>query len=450
MSQQGLDLNRSVQIVRRHRILVGVMVVIGILIGCVYAVLFPAKLTGTALVVLPQTSPAAAAAAAGTATGTGADGYTATQQVIAGSNVVLAGALPNVRPAMSLSQLRDNVQIGSPDPSTSIISVNAQGKTAADAEATANAVADSYIKYVNSASTNSAIRASASMLEPATSATGRGQAELLIISGVLGGLAGGVIGVITALAIGRKDKRLRRRDEIANSIGIPVLTSLPAARPSSAVGWSRLLEDYQPIAVHAWRLRVVLQQLRRAGEPGGPAAGSGGTSVLVLSLSSDPGALALGPQLAAFAVSLGISTLLVVGPQQDANVTAALRTACTASPPNGPGHLQLAVHEEGDYADLPRAALTIVVATVDGRNPRMPQTMRTTTAVLAVSPGVASADELARVAVSAAIEDRDITGILVANPEPDDNTTGQIPQLVRPAQHRRPSRVSRLTTEIRR
>jgi capsular polysaccharide biosynthesis protein len=446
MSQQGLDLNRSVQIVRRHRILVGVMVVIGILIGCVYAVLFPAKLTGTALVVLPQTPPAAAAA--GAATGTGADGYTATQQVIAGSNVVLADALPNVRPAMSLSQLRDNVQIGSPDPATSIISVNAQGKTAADAEATANAVADSYIKYVNSASTNSAIRASASMLEPATSATGRGQAELLIISGVLGALAGGVIGVITALAISRKDKRLRRRDEIANSIGIPVLTSLPAGRPSSAVGWSRLLEDYQPIAVHAWRLRVVLQQLRRAGEPGGPGPGS--TSVLVLSLSSDPGALALGPQLAAFAVSLGISTLLVVGPQQDANVTAALRTACTASPPNGPGHLQLAVHEEGDYADLPRAALTIVVATVDGRNPRMPQTMRTTTAVLAVSPGVASADELARVAVSAAIEDRDITGILVANPEPDDNTTGQIPQLVRPAQHRRPARVSRLTTEIRR
>ena len=367
--------------------------------------------------------------------------------MIAGSNAVLVAALPNVSPAMSLTQLRDNVQIGSPTPY--LFSVNALGRTAADAETTANAVAKSYIAYVNGPS--SPVRnVGASLLEPATSATGRGPTEALIVSGLLGALGGAVIGVIASLAISRRDKRLRRRDEIANSIGIPVVVSLPVARPSSAVGWGRLLEDYRPTPVHAWRLRVALQQLRRTGESTGSGPDSGSTSVLVLSLSSDPGALALGPQLAAFAVSLGISTLLVVGPQQDANVTAALRTACAVAPSNGPGHLQLAVHEEGDYADLPRAALTIVVSTIDGRNPHMPETMRTTSTVLAVSAGVATADELARVAVSAAIEDRNITAILVANPDPDDNTTGQIPQLVKPARHRRPERVSRLTTEIRR
>ena len=43
-----------------------------------------------------------------------------------------------------------------------------------------------------------------------------------------------------------------------------------------------------------------------------------GSSVAVLSLSSDPGAFALGPQLAVFAASLGIPTALVIGPQQDA------------------------------------------------------------------------------------------------------------------------------------
>ena len=91
-----------------------------------------------------------------------------------------------------------------------------------------------------------------------------------------------------------------------------------------------------------------------------------------------------------------------------------------------------------------------MVATVDGRNPRMPKTVQTATNLLAVSSGAASADELARVAVSAAIESRDITGILVANPDPGDTTTGQIPQLVKPARHQRPVRVSRLTTEIRR
>ena len=55
-----------------------------------------------------------------------------------------------------------------------------------------------------------------------------------------------------------------------------------------------------------------------------------GSSLAVLSLSSDRKALALGPQLAVFAASLGIPTALVVGPQQDTNVTATLRAACAA------------------------------------------------------------------------------------------------------------------------
>ena len=46
---------------------------------------------------------------------------------------------------------------------------------------------------------------------------------------------------------------------------------------------------------------------------------------MVLSLSSDPRAIALGPQLAVFAASQGIPTALVIGPQQDATVTATLR-----------------------------------------------------------------------------------------------------------------------------
>ena len=64
-----------------------------------------------------------------------------------------------------------------------------------------------------------------------------------------------------------------------------------------------------------------------------------GSSLAVLSLSSDRNALALGPQLAVFAASLGIPTALVVGPQQDANATATLRAACAAARPprNGRG-----------------------------------------------------------------------------------------------------------------
>ena len=102
---------------------------------------------------------------------------------------------------------------------------------------------------------------SAHILESATSATGTGPLKALVITGLVGALAGALIGIIVSLAISRKDRRLRERDEIANSIGIPVLASLPVAHPSDAAGWTRLLEDYKPAAVHAWRLRKALQQL---------------------------------------------------------------------------------------------------------------------------------------------------------------------------------------------
>ena len=76
------------------------------------------------------------------------------------------------------------------------------------------------------------------------------------------------------------------------------------------------------------------------------------------------------------------------------------------------------------------ATLTVVVAVVDGRTARRcPTTMRTTATVLGVSAGAATAEQLARVAVVAAADGREISGILVADPEPTDRTTGLIQQL---------------------
>ena len=149
MSQEALDLRRSIQIVRRHKLLVGIMVALGLLVGGAYAVLKPPMVTSTALVLLPQSGQAAQTGAAAAANG-GPDPYTATQEVIAKSNPVLSGALPNVRPAMSINQLRSAVEIGSQTPY--IISVSATAKAGADAAATANAVAESYIRYIGSAS----------------------------------------------------------------------------------------------------------------------------------------------------------------------------------------------------------------------------------------------------------------------------------------------------------
>ena len=86
-SQQGLDLRRSIHIVWRHKILVGAVVVLGILAGVAYGYLHPPTLTSTALVVLPQ-PPLNAQVSGGNG---GTDPFTATQEIIAGSNQVLRG-----------------------------------------------------------------------------------------------------------------------------------------------------------------------------------------------------------------------------------------------------------------------------------------------------------------------------------------------------------------------
>ena len=167
MSQQALDLGRSIQIVRRHRVFVVVVVALAVLGGAAYAVLKPPMVSSTALIALPTSTNSQSAAA--TTTG-GTDAVTATQEVVADSSQVLSGALPDVRPAMPVTELHHNIQVGSPSPD--IISVTAQGKNAADAETNANAVANSYVAYVNSP--HSAVgHITAHLLESASSASGR-------------------------------------------------------------------------------------------------------------------------------------------------------------------------------------------------------------------------------------------------------------------------------------
>ena len=447
MSQQALDLRKSIQIVRRHKLLAGIMVALGLLVSGAYAVLHPPTVTSTALVLLPQSGQAALNGANASANG-GPDPYTATQEVIAKSNPVLFAALPDVRPAMSITELRRAVGIGSLTPY--IISISVTGESAADAIADANVVANTYIRYIGSGSTPGG-KVPAQLLQPAATATGTSKQKQLVIYALAGAIAGALIGIIIALAIGRSDRRLRERDEIANSIGVPVLASFPVGRPSDPRGWTRLLEEYKPEASHALQIRGALRQLEMASADESVINPNGRWSFTVLSLSSDPRALALGPQMAVFAASQGIRTALVIGPQQDATVAASLQVACSAAPasPKQPGHLQLFV-TDSDLEVAPDAALTVVVAVVDSRTPQVPNTIRTTATVLGISAGMETADQLARVAVSAASSGRDVTGILVADPDPADATTGRLPQLGRRTHRRVPTRMTGIATEIRR
>jgi hypothetical protein len=97
----------------------------------------------------------------------------------------------------------------------------------------------------------------------------------------------------------------------------------------------------------------------------------------------------------------------------------------------------------------PDTALVIVVTVVDSRAPAMPDTMPTKATVIGVSAGAATAEQLARAAVVAGADGWDVTGILMADPEPTDQTTGRIPHLGQPTR-RLPNRLRGVVTEIKR
>jgi len=419
MNDQALGLRNAARIMWRHKRIVGATALLGLLVGVGFTLLRPPMLTSKALVLLPPAVQGIGEASARSMQ---------TQSIIAGSTPVLERALPRVDPPVSLTTLQNRTQIDTLSPE--LFAVSAQGTTAAQAEGTANAVAASYVAYVRSPGKPDAL-----VVERANYAAGTPLVVRMAVLGGVGALLGALVGAVVALAVGRGDRRLRERDQIADAIGVPVVASVPVVHPSDAAGWAGLLGGYQPGPVEAWSLRKALLHLGLA-----DAREPGGASVAVLSLASDGGALALGPQLAVYAASLGISTALVIGPQQDARATAVLRAGCAAlagGRSQWPERLQVAVLDHGG-GPVPEAALSVVVAAVDGEGPQVAETMYTSVTVLGVSAGVATAEQLARVAASAAADGRTIAGILVADPDSSDHTTGRLPQLARPG-HRRPA-----------
>lgn len=438
MSQQALDLQRSFRIVRRHFKLFWGFVVLGLLIGVGYAAVKPPVLSSTALVVLPQI--ASQAAAAQNATGVASPDVIDTQVLIAGSDPVLSAALPHVSPPMSLQTLEKKVQVVSL--AGSVVSITASGSTAAQAETTANAVAQSYISYITGP--RSAVgHLDAKLLESAANAMGSTLPKRMAIDGVLGLVGGVLVGFVVALAVGRRDRKLKERDRMANAMGIPVLGSFPVPRPAGAAGWNRLLEEHEAGAVHAQSFRAILKRLDAIGRTQADAGADGPvSSVTVLSFTSDAAALALGPQLASFAASEGIATTLIVGPQQNSKAMTALRSAGTQTPgPARQRQLRVVVSDDDAAADPGAARLVVVVAVIDPLAPRLPRVADTDATVLAVSAGIVTPRQLARAALVAATGGREALGILLANPVPGDQTTGRNPRLLRAMRRPQPTRV---------
>jgi hypothetical protein len=172
MSQQEPDLPRSVQIIGRNSTLVGIMAALGLLAGVVFVALNSPAFTSTALVAVVPPCP---------------------------NGAICGGPAfqPGYAPAGLLKALPGGVQ--TKPVAGDVLSVSAVAGTAAQAEATANAAARSYIAYFGSLSYLGE-QVSAPMLQPATRATGTVPPKRLFIGALLGTALGALLGIIAALA----------------------------------------------------------------------------------------------------------------------------------------------------------------------------------------------------------------------------------------------------------
>jgi capsular polysaccharide biosynthesis protein len=278
-----------------------------------------------------------------------------------------------------------------------------------------------------------------SVVQRATEATGPSVIVRLLVWVPLGALVSAILAAAVLLALARRDPRVRLRDEIADAVGSPVLAAVQTKPQRSVASWSTLLESYQATPTESWAFRRLLRDLvpadrtgvsRTAGKVDHPQ------SLTVVSLSGDGRGMAIGPQLAAFASSLGVTTRLVTGIGHESAATLFAACATTRKVAARPG---LYIGEVPDGAAID---LTIILVVVDRGQPNLGGTSTSDATILSVASGAATEQELARVAVAVDDTDRRIDGIVVADPDQSDNTSGRYTMDER---SRRPTLPVRLT-----
>jgi capsular polysaccharide biosynthesis protein len=291
--------------------------------------------------------------------------------------------------------------------------------------------------------------AGATIIQGASPAERPGVFQRLVLFALLGLAVAVAITAFVLTMRARHDRRVRARDEMADAVGSPVIASVRSRVPSTVAGWQSLLEGYDPGTVDAWALRQALRQLvphevaaRTAGGSGQPTTKARRpVSITIVTLSDDLRGLAMGPQLAAYAASTGVTTRLVTG--QGHESAAALWAACSGIVDQEirPGLFVSTVAENQRGVDL-----TIVLTVLDRGEPKLGDLLSTSATVLALSPGTATPEDLARAAVTIDDAGTQIAGIVVADPDDLDRTTGRLLQHERSQQAPLPTRLTGLST----
>ena len=257
------------------------------------------------------------------------------------------------------------------------------------------------------------------ILEPATTASKSWLRAALMRVGV-GGTVGFMGGALLAMYHGHRDRRLRTRDEVARAAGVPVLASIAVRRPTRVDHWRELLERWIPSPSE----RLVLRQaFTRMGEPQKQIP----TNIAVVTLPGDVAALALAVELAGFSADFGISTRLVFTLPHASS--AKLRSACTVASRTGAERPNLSVLDGTngmEQIDGAGSDLTVSVAALDGDRVSVPSWGLRTSTVLALSAGFATSDAVAAAVLACEDGEQRVTGVLLANPEPADYTTGML------------------------
>ncbi|HEV2068419.1 MAG TPA: hypothetical protein VGR26_01350 [Acidimicrobiales bacterium] len=489
MTEQVLDLRRSLQALRRRWRLLILLVVAGMAAGLLFSMVRGPKFVAGAAVLLP---PARLDAEGNLLRDINTESH------VAGSAEILDRAGKALTPPVGAEELRRRINV---QPlSADIIEVRAEARSPGDAEFLAQSVAREYVAYANAEASEQAdtsievleqrgteleeeigrlqeqiasARAQLAAEEPGSTGALRQRAivdsllaresdagrQLALLETQiaesqlefelsrrgtrllgtttnaertplsrpprnvgLGAVAGIFTGTVVALMLEHRDRRIRTRDEIADAIGAPVVASLPVPSGGSVGDHAVILARWAPSVVENVALRHAFSDL-------GLTGGSAPANVVVVTLPGDGAALRLASQLAAFAATLQTPTAFVVATQH-ATATP-LAAACRERIPRP----HLCVHGvAGDITaeELRWADLTVTVVVVEGEDIALPTWGRPTVAAIAVSSGFATADALASTALSYLDTGHPIRGVLVANPEPSDRTTGKLRRALPP------------------
>jgi capsular polysaccharide biosynthesis protein len=279
---------------------------------------------------------------------------------------------------------------------------------------------------VVSAEVTTAQATSATQLLQRAEPVASSKARLPLIA-LLGALAGLIAGCVVAVGLAKGDRRLRSRDAIAAAMGVPVVASMWARRCKKVGDWKRLLERAKsPSPVEAWNARRVFRRLVvPIGAPDIPEI----IEVRLLAFSGDEAAAAAGIKMVGAAATLGMSSLLEI--EDTHSVLAPLRAACAVA--QGGAASGTAVELKAvstTTSELAGLVATVRLEAVDPGRPKVNISSGTT--LLLVSSGFATSAELARAALAVSDAGSPIAGVVVANPDPDDHTTGLLPDAGEP------------------